>query len=571
MHYETKICKRCGTRFSTVTESDYCRKCKVQLSYKVEHACLHCGKSFTGLPETIYCRGCRSHWKTTPHDQTCDCCNLVFKAFYDETTCPACRKANLLQTKHDNKICKFCGKSFKAVHRNERYCPDCKDKVNCRTCICVVCGKEFVPKRTNETCKTCSRTCQGYYIQQQGYGMKYNDKELLKKLTSIIAKEGVPTSMEELLRKAGNITFKVVSARHWTLNYLLNAAGYNIDPMAPRGSKFEVCVWEILADLFGKENIQTQYRFSDCRNKVALPFDFYIEKYNLCVEADGVQHYTDCEYLHSSHIKQTDAIKNAYCLEHGIGLIRIKYSRKESTKEQIKKAIQELLPTNGEIRPMKCFNCWDGSKWIPISSQAQTKHKARQTVVITRRDEKTVQYEVTREGTKPLKVILDAEFVDTKMGNSTVYIKNGKVLWSKTGTLLANAVLEHKGHGKWITKYRNGDVFDLRKENLYLIENKEQARPKRGAYKTSKTGIPGVNLCKAFVKGKYYYTAIATHRITGKKKNFPVIRYGSPEAALEAAKAWAWEGSTTIPEGSTPKPVEMGTSQTDKAVGEDIV
>lgn len=29
-----------------------------------------------------------------------------------------------------------------------------------------------------------------------------------------------------------------------------------------------------------------------------------------------------------------------------------------------------LLPPNGEIRPMKCFNCWDGSKWIPISSQA---------------------------------------------------------------------------------------------------------------------------------------------------------------------------------------------------------
>lgn len=34
-----------------------------------------------------------------------------------------------------------------------------------------------------------------------------------------------------------------------------------------------------------------QHRFKDCRDKNPLPFDFYLPKYNTCIEYDGEQHF----------------------------------------------------------------------------------------------------------------------------------------------------------------------------------------------------------------------------------------------------------------------------------------
>lgn len=73
-----------------------------------------------------------------------------------------------------------------------------------------------------------------------------------------------------------------------------------------------------------------EYRFPDCKNIRPLPFDFYLPDYNICIEYDGRQHF---EYDSSGwnnkeqfdKIKKTDAIKNKYCQENGISLIRIPY------------------------------------------------------------------------------------------------------------------------------------------------------------------------------------------------------------------------------------------------------
>lgn len=71
------------------------------------------------------------------------------------------------------------------------------------------------------------------------------------------------------------------------------------------------------------------YRFKDCKFKRQLPFDFYLPKYKLLIEYDGIQHF---EYKH--HFggidgfvdrKIRDTIKNIYCKENNIKLIRIPY------------------------------------------------------------------------------------------------------------------------------------------------------------------------------------------------------------------------------------------------------
>jgi hypothetical protein len=38
-------------------------------------------------------------------------------------------------------------------------------------------------------------------------------------------------------------------------------------------------------------NFVTQKRFSDCKNKKPLPFDFYLPEHNTCIEFDGIQHF----------------------------------------------------------------------------------------------------------------------------------------------------------------------------------------------------------------------------------------------------------------------------------------
>lgn len=81
----------------------------------------------------------------------------------------------------------------------------------------------------------------------------------------------------------------------------------------------------------------TQYRFDDCRNVLPLPFDFAIFKNNelvLLIEYDGKQHFEPVNYGRLSdedtlenfkYIQHNDNIKNTYCKENNISLLRIPY------------------------------------------------------------------------------------------------------------------------------------------------------------------------------------------------------------------------------------------------------
>ena len=85
-----------------------------------------------------------------------------------------------------------------------------------------------------------------------------------------------------------------------------------------------------------KNNIQfyMQFRFNDCRNIIPLPFDFYLPNYRLCIEYDGEGHYKPIRRGNISdiqakeildNIKYRDSIKDTYCAENEIKLLRIPY------------------------------------------------------------------------------------------------------------------------------------------------------------------------------------------------------------------------------------------------------
>ena len=73
----------------------------------------------------------------------------------------------------------------------------------------------------------------------------------------------------------------------------------------------------------------SQKRFDDCRDKLALPFDFYLPDYNIAIEYDGEQHYRPIEYFggkeHYDKVTKHDRIKDDYCKSNNIDLLRIPY------------------------------------------------------------------------------------------------------------------------------------------------------------------------------------------------------------------------------------------------------
>lgn len=96
-------------------------------------------------------------------------------------------------------------------------------------------------------------------------------------------------------------------------------------------SKGEELISKILSDL----NIyfERQKTFENLKSKFNkhLYFDFYLPDYNCCIEYDGEQHYSK-NYRgwftkeQQEGIKERDSIKNRYCYDNGIKIIRIPYT-----------------------------------------------------------------------------------------------------------------------------------------------------------------------------------------------------------------------------------------------------
>lgn len=123
--------------------------------------------------------------------------------------------------------------------------------------------------------------------------------------------------------ECGNIT--KVSTSHLTTGHTTSCGQCCI-------SKGEDKIKNILDELHIK--YQQQKRFPECKDNASLPFDFYLPDYNCCIEYDGEQHFhipknKTSTWFAKETIDKTqkhDKIKNQYCLDNHIFLIRIPYT-----------------------------------------------------------------------------------------------------------------------------------------------------------------------------------------------------------------------------------------------------
>lgn len=100
----------------------------------------------------------------------------------------------------------------------------------------------------------------------------------------------------------------------------------------------------MIKELLKNNNIDfiQEYIFKDCINpktKRGLRFDFYLPNTNCLIEFDGEQHFIPVEFWGGKQglqeIQNRDIIKNNYCKQHNIPLIRIPYTVNNITLEDI--------------------------------------------------------------------------------------------------------------------------------------------------------------------------------------------------------------------------------------------
>ena len=117
----------------------------------------------------------------------------------------------------------------------------------------------------------------------------------------------------------------------------------------PTKSKGEIKIHEWLI----KNNIlfEEQYEFEDLKDKRKLKFDFYIPIINTLIEFDGEQHFIQRrDDLDGSKLKITqnhDKMKNEYCKNNNIPLLRISYKEFKSVEKILTEKILSIIPTQG--------------------------------------------------------------------------------------------------------------------------------------------------------------------------------------------------------------------------------
>lgn len=205
------------------------------------------------------------------------------------------------------RLCKRCGSQFTPSSKHKYWCTDCYNEIHA-TKRCPVCGKEFTGTYQNETC--CSRSC------AKKLNNNFKNPEILEKIKNTnIKKYGCknPFSNPDIQRTAQTNKSAI------TRNNL---------------SKEASIVYNMLKNDGVHTAIEKEKIFPECTFKGVLPFDFYIparEPYSeILVEYDGKQHERPVKFRNDTseyktfiHTQITDWLKDKFCIENKINLIRI--------------------------------------------------------------------------------------------------------------------------------------------------------------------------------------------------------------------------------------------------------
>lgn len=261
----------------------------------------------------------------------------VYKKCHDYVTilCPEHGAFRQKAFKHlQGQGCKICNKKYldndkfikraKKVH-GDKYDYSLVDYVNYSTKIKILCPDhgEFFMTPSNHIKGVRCRFCSG----------KFSTKERFIKDAKKIHDDKYDYSPVEY--KRCNVKVQIICKKHGIFEQTptCHLAGSGCLKCASSTGE------NMIRNYLEKNNInfKEQKTFKTCINietKRRLKFDFYLPNYNLLIEYDGKQHFEPVKYFGGKDklkdIKTKDNIKNDWCKNNNIKLLRIPYFDKKN-------------------------------------------------------------------------------------------------------------------------------------------------------------------------------------------------------------------------------------------------
>lgn len=271
---------------------------------------------YVGVHKHIKCR-CKidgNEWDSTPHDLLRG--NGCYQCFIRRRIC-----------KHEDFV-----KRVEAMNPNIEFLTEYKKNMEKIKCKCKIDGYEWttLPNRilNGQGCPKCG----GKIIDPDEF-----QKNTYNKYVKVLDKY-------EKMKKPLLCQCLINPEHKWYAmsNNLRQGTGCPIC----KKSKGELRVKEVLEE--NEIKFTPQKYFEDCKDKNPLPFDFYLDDYNIAIEYDGTQHYFPTAFFtgdeeaakeNLKYVKAHDKIKTKYCEDNGIKLIRIPYWSFNKIEEIIKSEV----------------------------------------------------------------------------------------------------------------------------------------------------------------------------------------------------------------------------------------
>ena len=246
---------------------------------------------------------------------------------------------------HDNKS--FISKA-KEIH-GEKYNYSNVEYVNSRTKISIICEEhgEFEQTPNAHTHKNKPQGCPKCGNIQKSKTNTKSQEEVINQFKEV---HGDYYNYSKFVYKNANTKGIIICPKHGKFTQRVADHKKGVGCSKCQSSKGETNIREYLSD----NNIifEEQKTFEGCKDKTLLRFDFYIPSQNLIIEYDGIQHYEpiyfgkksdktkqQLEKLKNDNLKviqRRDQIKNDYCADNKINLLRIKYTDKPFIQDILK-------------------------------------------------------------------------------------------------------------------------------------------------------------------------------------------------------------------------------------------
>ncbi len=223
-----------------------------------------------------------------------------------------CSKCETINYKINTDI--FIERSIK-VHEN-LYNYDLVDYINDNTPVKIICSKQGIFEQVPNIHLSGSGCiiCSGRY--------RCTNEEFVEKSISI---HGRKYNYSKVNYLNAHKKVEIICEKHGVFKQKPNSHLSGQGCSSCKESKGELSVYNFLLER--NINHNRQKTFKGCKDKSLLFFDFYIPEKNLCIEYDGEFHYKPIfgeKYL--NNVRKRDNIKDNFCKENSINLIRIPYT-----------------------------------------------------------------------------------------------------------------------------------------------------------------------------------------------------------------------------------------------------